>query len=82
MNLSRKPNRTVTPALEVCPLDQHLTPTDLARAWKVDESTIRRLFVDEVGVLKLSTNHRGKRAYTTLRIPLSVAERVYRERSR
>lgn len=62
----------------------HFTPAELAQAWKLDEDTIRRLFIDEPGVLKLGRTQAraGKRSYTTLRIPADVAERVYRERSK
>ena len=61
--------------------EEHFTPAELARLWKRDESTIRRMFQDEPGVLKLGqTGRRGKRDYMTLRIPASVAERFYRER--
>lgn len=65
-------------------LAQHLTPADLARAWQLDETTIRRIFLDEPGVLKIGrqTARGGRRSYVTLRIPRQVAERVYQERSR
>lgn len=64
-------------------LEPHLTPRDIAAAWQVDVSTIRRLFIDEPGVLKLGKSARrdGKRDYQTLRIPRDVAERVYRRRT-
>jgi len=58
------------------------TPQEIAEAWRVDISTVRRLFIDQPGVLKLGQSRRGKRSYVTLRIPVSVAERVYKERSR
>jgi len=65
-------------------LERHLAPAELAAAWGLDETTVRRMFIDEPGVLKFGrlTAQRGKRSYVTLRIPLSVAERVYRERSK
>ena len=39
------------------------------------------MFQDQPGVLKLGKSNRrdGKRDYVTLRIPQSVAERVYQE---
>jgi hypothetical protein len=69
---------------DVSPFEPHFTPQDLAEIWKLDETTIRRIFQDEAGVLKLGKANRrdGKRDYITLRIPESVAERVYRERCR
>jgi hypothetical protein len=65
-------------------LDRHLTPAELAEAWRLDETTIRRIFIDEPGVLKLGRTQArgGKRSYVTLRIPAIVAERVYQERCR
>lgn len=60
------------------------TPQQIAEAWQVDESTVRRLFVDQPGVLKLgrASGRRGKRQYVTLRIPAEVLARVQEERSR
>ena len=64
--------------------EHHYTPQDLAELWKFDESTIRRMFIDEPGVLKYGNSYRrsGRREYFTLRIPESVARRVYARRSR
>jgi hypothetical protein len=65
------------------PFERHYTPKELAEIWHLDENTIRRLFQDEPGVLKIGNGHlRGKRPYVTLRIPAAVVERVYRERSK
>jgi hypothetical protein len=65
-------------------LERLLTPQEIAAAWQVDTNTIRRIFVDMEGVLKIGrTNARGgRRSYLTLRIPQGIVERVYRERSR
>ncbi len=72
--------------LAVCadPFEQHFEPGELAELWRLDASTIRRMFQDEPGVLKIGKSNRrdGKRDYVTLRIPTSVAERVYRERTK
>lgn len=57
--------------------EKHYTPAELAEIWGVDPETIRNVFRNEPGVLKLG-NSGGKRAYITLRIPESVAERVHR----
>jgi hypothetical protein len=63
------------------PFERHFTPKELAELWRLDESTIRRLFQDEPGVLKIGQlGRRGKRDYVTLRIPASAAERFYRAR--
>jgi hypothetical protein len=69
----------ITPAS----FEPHFTPQELAEIWQLDANTVRRLFQDVPGVLKIgSSNPRGKRGYVTLRIPQSVVDRVYRERSR
>jgi hypothetical protein len=64
--------------------ERHYAPKELAELWQLDESTIRRLFQDEPGVLKIGKSNRsdGKRDYVSLRIPASVAERVYNDRCR
>jgi hypothetical protein len=64
--------------------ERHYTPKELAALWALDETTIRRLFYDEPGVLKLGKANRrdGKRDYVSLRIPESVVLRVHRQRSR
>ncbi|MBI4873391.1 MAG: hypothetical protein HY822_02020 [Acidobacteria bacterium] len=63
--------------------DAIYTPTELAERWKLSEQSIRRLFQDEAGVLKIGGGGaRGKRAYVTLRIPRAVVERVFQERSK
>ena len=74
------------PALspEVTAFGRHYTPQELAALWRLDESTIRRMFLDEPGVMKFgkSGRHDGRRDYVTLRIPESVARRVYEKRTR
>ena len=64
--------------------ERHYTPKELAAVWRLDETTIRRLFIDEPGVLKIGKSARrdGKRDYLSLRIPESVAQRVHGERSK
>jgi hypothetical protein len=56
-------------------------PAELAREWRLSENSIRRLFQDEPGVFTIGQqNPRGKRGYCTLRIPESVAIRVWKLR--
>jgi hypothetical protein len=64
--------------------ERHYTPQQLAELWLLHESTIRRLFLDEPGVLKYGNSYSrsGRREYVTLRIPESVARRVYARKSR
>ena len=53
-------------------------PAELAKMTKYHESTIRRMFVDEPGVIRLGNpGGRHRRQYFTLRIPLSVVRRVF-----
>lgn len=62
------------------------TPQELAELWKFDESTIRRMFQDEPGVLKKTQpvlmKNRKRSPRVTLRIPVSVAKRVFDRLSR
>ncbi len=67
---------------EILPFERHFTVAEIAKLWRLDESTVRRLFYEEPGVLKLGVGHRrGKRGYVSLRIPESVARRVHQGRS-
>lgn len=65
---------TAIPAFE-----KQYSPAELGNLWGFDAQTIQRWFLDEPGVFV----HRGqstlgkKRQYTTLRIPESIAARVY-----
>jgi hypothetical protein len=62
--------------------EKHFTPADLAKAWGISAETIRVLFRDEPGVLKIGDEGtKYKRRYKTLRIPQSIAERVHRRLS-
>jgi hypothetical protein len=56
----------------------HYSPVELAEAWGVSVETIRSIFRNEPGVLKIGKDGtRLRRGYKTLRIPRSVAERVH-----
>lgn len=61
--------------------EEFYTVGDLAELLKVSESTVRRMFVDEPGVVRIgrASARSGKREYLTLRIPKSVAMRVLRD---
>ena len=63
-------------------LERHFSVAELGEAWGLAEDTIRPWFIDEVGVLKIERRLRkNKRGYTSLRVPESVARRVYRQRT-
>ena len=59
------------------------TCKELAERWSLGESTIRRIFRDEPGVLRIPhSRRRGKRDYISIRIPASVEARVRSRMSR
>jgi hypothetical protein len=60
--------------------ERHHTPAEVAKLWALSVETIRRLFENEPGVLKVSnaTGYTGRRRYKTLRIPVSVMNRLHR----
>ncbi len=67
---------------EPSPLDfrqRHYTVAEVAELWNLSPDAVRRLFENEPAVLALGgKGGRGRRPYTTLRIPENVVERVYR----
>jgi hypothetical protein len=76
-------HRTLTTQPTSTTFERHCTPQELAKLWMLDESTVRRMFRDEPGVLKHTRSFRrsGRREYLTLRIPESVVKRVYSRKS-
>ena len=57
--------------------EQFFTPDELAKLLKLHPSTIRRLFLDEPGVVRYGhAGLRGRKQYFSLRIPASVVQRV------
>ena len=63
-------------------LEQHYPPSYWAQRWGVSRATVTSWFEDEPGVLKYGTvGSVKKRKKVYLRIPLSVAERVYKQRT-
>jgi hypothetical protein len=70
-------------APEPVTVDPHFSPQFYAELWGLSVSTVIRWFQDEPGVLKLSQPaNNGKRSRVELRIPYSVAMRVYRDHSK
>lgn len=54
------------------------TAEELAKLKKLHPSTIRKMFIDEPGVMRLGRGgSRNRKQYYTLRIPASVAARVF-----
>jgi hypothetical protein len=62
---------------------RHFSVAEIARLWNLSEDSVRRIFLDEPGVLVLgdTKSNRHKRRYRTLRIPEPIVERVYRRLS-
>ena len=56
--------------------EMYLTVAEVAGRLKVNEETVRRLFLNEPGVVVICFPRRGRRVYRTLRIPESVFRRV------
>ena len=64
---------------DACFKEHHYTVTEVAELWSFSADVIRKLFEHEPGVMVIGDPApRGKRRYTTLRIPQSVVERVHR----
>jgi len=59
--------------------EYHYSVKELATNWRLSQAKVRSMLRNEPGVLRFGAEKRGhQRAYVTLRIPASVAERVYR----
>jgi hypothetical protein len=63
----------------VSDLERHFTVAELSKRWFFSANTIRRLFSQEPGVVRVARPQtRSKRGYTSMRIPERIAERVHR----
>ena len=65
-------------------LERHYTVSELAKGWHLAPGTVRRWFENEPGVIRVGERRlrKGKtRAYVSLRVPESVAQRVYGRRT-
>ena len=65
------------PAQETA-FEHHYSVEELAECWNMSDDFVRRLFLDEPGVVVFYNQRPGRRVYRTLRIPESVAVRVHR----
>jgi hypothetical protein len=64
----------------VSALEKHYSVGDLAALWQLSSDTVRNIFRDHPGVLKLDSPERlRKRGYCVLRIPESVAQKVHEQ---
>jgi hypothetical protein len=59
---------------------RHYSPAEIAELWNLSPDCVRKVFENEPGVLVIGNAQpkRGKRSYTTLRIPQTVLDRVHR----
>lgn len=57
--------------------ERHYSVDELASIWGVSDDFVRRLFLNEPGVVVFFKHRPGKRTYRTVRIPESVARRVH-----
>ena len=53
-----------------------LTVAEVAERLKVNEETVRRLFLNEPGVIVICCPRKGVRVYPTMRIPEGVYARI------
>jgi hypothetical protein len=76
--LSLPAHRQSDPQATDCVLELHYSVQEIAASWGLCENAVRDLFRNEPGVVRIHRpKSRTKRAYTTLRIPRSVVERVH-----
>jgi hypothetical protein len=64
--------------------EQHFTVPEVAALWRVSKETVRKMFLEEPGVLKFGHAEQfraRKRQYVSLRIPHSVMRAVHRRNS-
>lgn len=60
--------------------EKHYSVQQIAKLWGLSDDTIRRIFQNEVGVVKIgSSETRFKRKRIQLSIPESVLQRVYKK---
>jgi hypothetical protein len=64
-------------------IERHFTVLEVSELWQLHPDTVRKMFRDQPGVLKIGgKERRGKQGYVTLRIPESVLARVHAERTK
>ncbi|MGH7634731.1 MAG: hypothetical protein ACRENC_13435 [Gemmatimonadaceae bacterium] len=58
--------------------ERHYTIRELSRMWRFSDEFVRQIVKDEPGVTEWVRQRPGRRRYRVLRVPQSVAERLYR----
>jgi hypothetical protein len=65
-------------ALLVSALEKHYTVSEISKLWQLSDDTVRRIFRDMPGVVKLACPERlHRRGYCVLRIPESVLQKMH-----
>lgn len=62
--------------LPLQPNEACLTAAEIAERLKLNKETVRRIFLNEPGVIVICCPRKGRRVYRTLRIPEHVFQRV------
>jgi transcriptional regulator GlxA family with amidase domain len=75
---SRSSGSTGGVGVQETTFERHYAVDELAELWGMSDDFVRRLFLNEPGVVVFFKYRPGRRTYRTLRIPESVAERVHR----
>jgi len=74
------PTVTKPEGIPVAALEKHYTPQELAKLWGFSPETIRNLFSNTPGVLRVAgPPRRLRRGYCSIRIPESVAQKRHAE---
>ena len=65
--------------------EHHYTPEQVAEMWGLSKTTVRRLFEDDPGVLKICMRrlliNRKHKPHVSLRIPASALERIHSQQA-
>lgn len=70
----------MTPSENPNPLEErHYTIPELAKMWNFSTEFVRQIVRGEPGVTEWVRQAQGRRRYRVLRVPRSVAERLYRQ---
>ena len=76
--MTQKGNRCISnrsvPEEKHVSLEPHYTVAQVAAAWSVSTDTVRRIFANAPGVLKIACRTKRKRKYVSLRIPERVVK--------
>jgi len=70
---------SISPSTRPSSADRHYSVAEVSAMWNLSQDAVRKIFQNEPGVLVLGgQGSTHTRRYTTIRIPDSVLQRVYR----